>query len=358
MTTTNWFASAKNWGKLILWIMVVVFIYHLWAGRHAPTSSSATVQAYVVHMASRVAGQVSAVYVGDNQFVKKGTSLIQLDPRSYQYALAQAQAAYTQATQKVAALQAAVQAAEAVVANQQARVAGAQQHADEILPLAKTGAVPKSQGYDVTTALKTAQADLSKAQYQLQQAKQELGGALHQNSIMAQARAALEHAQLALSLTNIVAPADGYITNLHLHVGDYAKVGDPLLSFIDNRHWWITANFKETNIALIKPGKQADISIDMYPGKVFHGSVQSVGWGVRTENTAPDAAYLPYIDSANTWIKLAQLFPVVIMIDKPDPNYPLRVGATAHATIYTGWNPLNFIPYLLRRIESYLNYLY
>lgn len=355
----TWFASAKNWGKLIIWIVVVVFIYHLWGDRHAPTSSSASVQAYVVHMASRVAGQVSAVYVNDNQFVKKGTLLIQLDPRTYQYAFDQAQAAYTQANQKVAALQAAVNAAEAAVANQQARVAYAEQHADEILPLTKTGAVPRTQAYSVTMELKTTQADLSKADYQLQQAKQELGGAINQNSILEQARSTLEHARLALELTRIVAPTDGYVTNLRLHVGDYARVGDPLLSFIDNTHWWIAANFKETNIGYIQSNESADISLDMYPGKIFHGKVQSVGWGVRAQDAISDPAYLPYIDPANTWIKLAQLFPVIIVLDKPDIHYPLRVGATANTTVYTSnWDPLNVIPYLLRRLQSYLNYFY
>jgi multidrug resistance efflux pump len=348
----------KNWSKWIVGVIVVVFLYHLWADRYAPTSSSAAVQAYVVHMASRVAGQVSAVYVKDNQMVKKGDPLMQLDPRTYQYALQLAQAGYGQAVQKVAALQAAVQAAEAAVENQQAFVVAAQQHAAEWLPLVKTGVVPRAKGYDVIAEVKTAQANLSRAQYELQKAKQELGGVGQQNSIINQARAELEHAQLALSLTKVVAPMDGYVTNLRLHVGDYAKVGDPLLSFIDNKHWWIEANFKETNMEFIQPGKRVDISVDMYPGVILHGRVQSVGWGVRTNNVISDAAYLPYVDPNNTWVKLAQLFPVRITVDNPDPVYPLRVGATAHATVYAEWNPLNIVPYILRRIQSWLNYLY
>lgn len=348
--------KTKAWIRFIFILIGLIFFYHLWASRHAPSSASARVQAYVVQMASRVIGQVTDVYVQDNQVVKKGDPLIQLDPLGYQYAVEQAQAAYTQAAQKVAGLQAAVHAAEAVVASQQARVNQAQHHADEYLPLVKKGVVPRAQGYDVIAELKTAQADLSKAVYELQNATEAVGGANRQNSILAVARANLQHAQLALDLTKIVAPADGYVTNLQLHVGDYAHVGDPLLSFVANRYWWVTANFKETNIELIKPGERADVSVDMYPGKIFHGTVQSMGWGIRVDNIAPNP-YLPYNDPTTTWIKLAQLFPVIIAVDV-DPNYPLRVGATAHVTIYTGWNLFNFIPYLIRVVQSFLNYLY
>lgn len=135
--------------------------------------------------------------------------------------------------------------------------------------------------------------------------------------------------------TTVLAPADGYITNFNLRRGQYIKIGEGLFTLIETSRWWVVTRYRETAIRLIKPGDKARITIDMYPGKVFHGHVQSIGWGinrVQAGDVAPST--LPYLEATEDWIKIAQRFPVRIYIDDLSAEYPLRIGASAKTLTY------------------------
>ena len=106
---------------------------------------------------------------------------------------------------------------------------------------------------------------------------------------------------------------------------------------METKKWWVVTRYRETSIRLIKPGDKATITIDMYPGKVFHGHVGSIGWGinrVQTGSVAPST--LVYLEATEDWIRIAQRFPVRIYIDDVSDEYPLRIGASAETVTYGG----------------------
>ena len=170
--------------------------------------------------------------------------------------------------------------------------------------------------------------------YALNEAKAQYDAA-RQKTTRDVVQAKVNLAKWRLNHTIVRAPADGIATNLHLRPGQYANLGDPLFSFIETHRWWVVANFKETNLSLVKVGQPAAMSIDMYPGKLFTGTVTKIERGVRLSQHPP-SGYLPYIPSSTDWVKLAQRIPVRITITDPDAkHYPFTVGSSAHVVVFT-----------------------
>jgi membrane fusion protein (multidrug efflux system) len=149
------------------------------------------------------------------------------------------------------------------------------------------------------------------------------------------AQAELDQAHYLLNHTTLVAPEEGYVTNLNLRVSQYVKAGQGLFAFIEAKPWWVVTRYRETAIRLIQPGDKAKIMIDMYPGKVFHGHVQSIAWGInRVQTDDTTLSPLPYMEATEDWIRIAQRFPVRISIDDLSDEYPLRIGASATTITY------------------------
>lgn len=128
------------------------------------------------------------------------------------------------------------------------------------------------------------------------------------------------------------APFDGYITNLNIAVGQYGNEGRQVLSMVDNRTWYVLANFRETFLANIRPGMEVEVYLLSYPSHRFHGRVQGVGWALYQENGGTVQG-LPQVEPTLNWVRLSQRFPVRITLQDPDPNFPYRMGATAVVTI-------------------------
>ena len=143
-------------------------------------------------------------------------------------------------------------------------------------------------------------------------------------------------AQNDLNHTVIRAEAQGMITNFDLRVGDYVKQGQSLFALVDTSSWWIITRYRETVLRKIALKDPVRIYIDMYPHKTFHGTVDSIGWGINRKEASPKAAAssLPYLAPTEDWIRIAQRFPVRIRITDPDlSRYPLRVGANAKTKV-------------------------
>lgn len=127
-------------------------------------------------------------------------------------------------------------------------------------------------------------------------------------------------------------PLDGYVTNLNIAVGQYANEGRDVLSLVDDRVWYVMANFRESFLAHIRTGMSVEVFLLAYPGHRFRGRVQGVGWALYQENGA-SVAGLPAIAPTLNWVRLSQRFPVRIELERPDPQFPYRMGATAVVTI-------------------------
>jgi multidrug resistance efflux pump len=266
--------------------------------------------------------------------VKIGDLLFEIDPRPLELAVEEARARRDQTRQDVDAAQAAVRAAEAEVANRDALLLYARQYIDRIKPLAGNNYLSKDRLDEAATQLRATEAQLQQAQHNLVVAQRTLGDPGVANAKLRSAEAALATAELNLAYTRVYAPRNGLITNLNLPVGTYVTAGQQVFAVIDTDSWWFSANYKENALERVRPGQPAEITLNAYPGHRFRGVVQGIGWGIHQPDGATQRL-LPQVDPVVYWVRLAQRFPVRIDFVEPDPEHPLRVGASGSVTIHT-----------------------
>jgi membrane fusion protein (multidrug efflux system) len=131
--------------------------------------------------------------------------------------------------------------------------------------------------------------------------------------------------------THVTAPAGGWVTNISVRPGNVVQAGTPAFAVVEDGNWWVDANFKETDLGRIKPGQPATIRLDMYPGTTFEGIVESISAG-----SGASFSVLPPENATGNWVKVTQRFPVRVKItSQPDPDKPLRMGASATVKVDT-----------------------
>lgn len=315
---------------VIVAILVALFVYQ-WSNHNLKYTRDAYVFANNVAISSQVAGRVGQVFVKNNVYVSKGTKLFQLDQTPYLAAVARTKAALEQAKLKYSRHQQLITEAVKNKAAKLEELNELQDHLNRYKKLIATGSV--------------AEVIFSNAKYQVFRHQQEiLEAEAHINAfkstlsenLISQAEANLLKAQWELSQTTITAPFDGQITNHYLLPGQYLNPGDIAFALIESNNWWVMARFKETLLWQLKLGQTARISIDMYPGETWNGTVESIDWGInrkQASNTAATSA-LPYLEPTEYWIRLAQRFPVHIRLSPQKNNQvPLRVGGNARVYI-------------------------
>ena len=322
-----------KWGAVAVAAVVVAaggYWYHEDMTYH-PSTSDAYVKANTVGIAAQVPGNVIEVPVSNQQPVAKGALLFRIDPQHYHDQVLQAQAALDQARQAVGAEEAAVQAAQARVADVQASLTTAKRTYMRDQHLAATGVASQAQLTSARDAYDSARAQLDLARAQLNQAQKTLGTPGKGNHKIEAATAALNQAKLSLSRTDVDAPCAGRLSGFRLRPGDVIAAGTNQGTLVCNKHFWVYANYKETALNRIRPGQHATITIDMYPGKTFHGIVESL-------NPASGAAFslMPPENASGNWVKVTQRVPVKILITDAGPKYPMRVQTSAEVTINTG----------------------
>jgi membrane fusion protein (multidrug efflux system) len=144
------------------------------------------------------------------------------------------------------------------------------------------------------------------------------------------AKIAVKSAQLNLSYTTIYARANGYITDFLLRPGSMINVGDSLFALVENQHWWVNANFKETSLARIHDGQKVNVILDMYPDVKFSGVVESISYANGSE-----FSLLPPENATGNWVKVTERFPVKITLTHLPKHFPLRMGASSTVMVYT-----------------------
>jgi membrane fusion protein, multidrug efflux system len=233
---------------------------------------------------------------------------------------------------QIKALNDAVRSARARQAQLQADAAYDKQYLDRIEPLLKRHFVTANDVFNARSRLEAAQAGVESAASELRRASNELGQVGNLNARRMAAEAAVYDAKLNVDYCRVRAPFDGYITNLNIAVGQYANEGREVLSLVDNRQWYVLANFRENFLGHIRPGMRAQVYLLSYPEKRFFGHVQGVGWALYQGNGATVQG-LPEVEETLNWVRLSQRFPVRIALEDPDPDFPFRMGATAVVTI-------------------------
>lgn len=328
-----------------------------------PWTRDGQVRAQVVQIASRVSAPVVKLTVADNQFVKAGDVLFELDTRTFDASLDQARAQVEVAQTTYESLNQQVKAAGAAITAAKASVLQADSSIKEaVATIAKNEAelarqkrlFPKNAtsqrsvdsaqaNYDVSiekrntaqAGLAQAKASQSEAEANLAAAKANRGAAGDANASLRAARAAMQEAELNLAFTKVVAPVDGYVTNLNLRTGSQAVANQPILALVDVESFWVHGFFKETQAARIKAGDRAVVKLMAYPDLPIEGTVESLGWGIAQSDGSTGEDLLPSINPSFDWIRLAQRIPVRIRLGDLPEGVDLRVGTTASVVIHT-----------------------
>jgi membrane fusion protein (multidrug efflux system) len=305
--------------------------------RHYESTDDAFIDTRTVQISAQVAAAIVDVPVTDNQLVDAGAELVRLDDRDYVAQRDQAAAQVNQArasvdnlTAQIGAQQAKVDRANKQVAQAQAALTFAQQQAERYQQLASKGSGSIEQAQQYVSNHQQSEAALAAAQANAVATDKQVAVLQAQRDLaygqLAQARATLEQAVANLSRTIIVAPVAGRVTKLTAAKGGYAAVGQALMMFVP-REVWVIANFKETQLDLMRPGQPVDIAIDAYPGRTFKGHVDSVQTGSGTA-----FSLLPAENATGNYVKIVQRVPVKIEFDKP-PDVLLGPGMSVVPTV-------------------------
>jgi RND family efflux transporter MFP subunit len=272
---------------LVTVALAVPLAWAMWdAYMGAPWTRDGTVRVYVVTMAPEVAGRIVGLPVADNQFVHKGDLLMMIDPRDYRIAVSRTEAA--------------VQQAQANARNAEIQ----SQRRQNLNQLAVT--IEEQQTY-ATTAVAT------QAQYQ-------------------QALANRDQARVNLERTEVRSPVNGWVTNLLAQLGDYANVGQNIISVVDANSFWVDGYFEEINLGSIHEGDPAEIKLMGY-SRIIRGHVGSVARGINVPNAQANQQGLATVNPIFTWVRLAQRIPVRIHIDEVPEGVILAAGMTATVQI-------------------------
>jgi multidrug resistance efflux pump len=325
--------SARVWVLGVLLVIAVLVAYYVLSDRYTPFTTDAYVQAFVIQVAARVEGQVLRVHVLENQAIRKGDLLFEIDPRPFEHRVALLEAKLVQATQQVAQMESELAASKADDARIVAEEAYARAVHEQETHIRKQDATTDRKYLDAVQKYRAAQADRERSRAMTRKVDQALAARIGgEHAIVAEVKAQLAEAKLNLSWTRIDAPANGYVTNVQLREGSYVHVGTPVLTCIDSDQWWVVANYRENSLEYLQPGQRVGLSFNTYPGRLFPGLVKTVGWGVYQGQAAP-SGNLPAVHEPQNWIRLAQRFQVWVSPQMP-AGYPLRIGATASVAVY------------------------
>lgn len=322
-------------------LTLVVLIFVIWRVDSSPSTSDAYAAADTIDVVPEVSGRIVELAVTDNQQVKQGDLLFRIDPRPYEASLAKAEASLAALDKQIMLTQRSVDAQKFAAGSVEATVgkarAAAKQASDTLRrtePLLAQGFVSAEDVDRARTAQRASEADLNAVLLQAQQAAAAVSGvdALVAQRVAVEADIALT--KLHLEMATVRAPFDGRVVSLKTSIGQFASAMKPIFTLIDTRHWYVIANFRETELKNIHAGTPATLRLMSDSGKTFSGKVDSIGYGVLPDDGGIVLGGLPRVSRSINWVRVAQRFPVKIMVDKPDSSM-FRIGASAVATLET-----------------------
>jgi membrane fusion protein (multidrug efflux system) len=264
-------------------VSTIIWIYIRAYNKHHTSTDDAYINADVIAIAPRITGKIAKLSISNNQYVKKGEVLFKLDQEPFILAINLAKAELKLNTVELDHVM---------------------QTEERVSALVRKKFLPRQEG------------DNAKAQVKITIAKVE------------QAKAHVALANLNFNYTKIIAPANGWVTNLALAEGNIVTANQPVFALISDKGFWVDANFKETELSGIKRGQVATIKTDLYTNHPFKGIVESISGGTGTA-----FSLLPPQNATGNWVKVTQRIPVRIRILDNDAKFPLRIGLSAKATI-------------------------
>ena len=298
-----------------------------------PRTEDAYLSADIVHLAPEVSGRIVSLAVRDNQHVQRGQILFVIDPEPFEYRVQQAEAQVenlkaqidVQTNQVSSQLSRAGAEASSVNAAR-ARLSLAQATQARLEPLTRQGFVTRESLDQARTETRSAEAGLQSALQAALSAQQAVRSVAPLRAELAAAQAVLKEAERDLRQTTVRAPCDGIVTDLTVAAGEFATTGHPVFTLIDDEHWWAIANFRETQLSALEPGQKVKIYAMAKPDQPIHGVIDSLNAGVVPDE-GTSAGGLPKVPRTLNWVRIAQRFPVRILLRDP-PTRLMRIGAT------------------------------
>ncbi|MBD9604323.1 multidrug resistance efflux pump [Pseudomonas sp. PvR086] len=356
---------AKKGIKWVLLLIVLSLAWYLLADRFTPYTQQARVGAFVIPVAAEVAGQVIRVNVRNNQDVKAGDVLFEVDQQPYQIAADRARADLESTRRQIGASTAGIASAQASLRAAQANELKARQDNERLESLYRQdrGTISVRLLEASRASREQAVSQVAAARAEVQRAREQEGGSEEDNALLRSAATALSKAELDMANTQVRARSAGLITDLRTDVGQFASVGTPVMTLIAIHDVWISADMTENNLGRVKPGTPVAIVLDALPGEVFEGRVRSVGYGVSVGQT-PAPGTLPSVQNSRDWLRPAQRFPVIIEFSDEAmqvlrDSRAIRAGGQAEVMAFPAQNnPLNPLGRLFFWLMSWLSYAY
>ena|SRR3990167_3018992 len=332
--------SGKVARYAILFILISLLIlagYFYWKHQERyPSTDDAYIKAHEINIAAQVNGKVGQVFVHNQQTVSKNTVLFTIDQKPFLIAYKKAQANLQNTKLQIVAAENTVNTAAAELAQRQAQLIDIQKKYNRIMILVKKGYYSRSGGDDMVSQLNVAKQAVIAAENNLAEAKAKRGATGDQNAQVELAQAEVAQAKLNLGYTTVVAPADGKLAQFTLRSGQTVTAYQALFTLVDDHQWWAMANMKETDLQRVRAGETVTVNVDMYPSHPFKGVVKSIAAG-----SGSSFDLLPPENATGNWVKVTQRFPVRIQIINPNPQFPLRIGASCSVAIDTANHSLS-----------------
>jgi membrane fusion protein (multidrug efflux system) len=307
--------------------------WYLLHGRYHETTDDAYVGGNLVQITPQVAGMVVSIHADDTEYVKSGQTLVRLDKADAQVMVAQAEAQLAKTVREVRNLRETSTGGEATVAVRRSELKKAEQDLARRRAVESSGAVSGEELQHAIDAVNTARAALTAAEQQLA-AQRAMGDRtdVHDHPDVRAAAARVREAYLALGRTEVPAPVSGYVARRSAQVGQRVAPGTVMMTVTPLDSVWVDANFKENQLARLRPGQPVTLEADAYGSSVeFHGRVAGFSPG-----TGAAFALLPAQNASGNWIKVVQRVPVRIALDRKElDEHPLQVGLSMKVDVDT-----------------------
>ncbi len=314
-------------GTVVVVGLIAGYFYSSYRRTHI-TTDDAFIDGNIHTIAAKINGTVKSVLVDDNQAVKKGDLLVEIDPVDYATKLQEAKSALGVERAKLSEADAKIESAKANLELARANLKLAETDKIRAEKLIKEQVIPQERYDRAMTTYEVTSAQVKAAEEQLRQTETQK---VTQLSTIDQKKAATELADLTVNYTKIYAPVDGYVTKKSVQLGNQIQAGQPLLAVVSLNDIWVTANYKETQMGDIRPAQTVKIRVDSFPGKVFTGKVDSIMAG-----TGVTFSLFPPENATGNYVKVVQRIPVKIVLNPgEDKDHLLRIGMSAEPTVIT-----------------------
>ena len=332
--------AKRGWTRPILFALVPVALvaggYEYVVGGQVMSTDNAYVQAQMIGLSTDVSGTVTSVEVHNNEAVTKGQVMFRLRPDSFQIALDGAKAQLGTVRNQVLTLEATYKQSQAQIEQAKSDLPFYETGFDRQKNLVASAAASKASFDQAEHDLTAARQRLIVAQAQAQSMLAQLGGnadqPVEENPFYLQSKSLVDNAQRDLNDTVVRAPFDGIVTNVDaLQVGQYLPASQQAFMLVSNNNVWLEASPKETELTWVKPGQDATISVDTYPGVTWNAKVQSI-----SPASGASFSLLPAQNTSGNWVKVVQRIPMRLQIEPSPGKPPLRVGMSVVVDVETG----------------------